>query len=240
MTEGISIAIPTYGYRGKGSEFLQHSLHKISNQTFNNIEVVVSDDSTDDSIYKCLSLYKNLNIKYYKSVDIGLTDRPFKTGMTPNINRAMSMCTKELIHILFQDDFIYDQHSVQSVYTTFKNSDCKWVASGFIQTPDGTTITRTAIPQYHPKIYLGENSMSSPSIITIINDDIELFDEKLLMLMDCEYYKRLELKYGYPAINQHLAVAIRQHPDQISNNEGTEPGLIAKEIDYVRKIYENE
>lgn len=46
----FSISIPTYGYNGKGSEFLNFSLYKLSSQTFKNFEVVISDHSTDNTI----------------------------------------------------------------------------------------------------------------------------------------------------------------------------------------------
>jgi glycosyltransferase involved in cell wall biosynthesis len=46
----FSVAIPTYGYDGKGSDFLNFSLSKLSSQTFKDFEVVISDHSSDDTI----------------------------------------------------------------------------------------------------------------------------------------------------------------------------------------------
>ena len=46
----FSIAIPAYGYDGKGVEFLDYNFEKLSNQIFKDFEVVVSDHSIDDTI----------------------------------------------------------------------------------------------------------------------------------------------------------------------------------------------
>ena len=41
----ISIAIPCYDINGKGGEVLDYSMNIINNQTFKDIEVVISDHS---------------------------------------------------------------------------------------------------------------------------------------------------------------------------------------------------
>ena len=239
MDEGVSIAMPTYGYRGHGAEFLDFSLKKLSSQTFPNFEVVISDDSTDDSIYNVTKKFPNLDIKYHKSRDIELPDRQYKKGMTPNLNRALKQCNREMIQILFQDDFVYDQFSLQKIYTKFKSTNSKWLACAFYCTKDGYNMHRSQIPQYHDEIYLGVNTMSSPSIVSILNNDIILFDEDLIMLMDCDFYKSMAIKFGLPTILDYFAIAIRQHSHQISTNEGTEEGLMDREVQHVKKKYEH-
>ena len=62
----FSIAIPTYGYGGKGSEFLEFSFNKLKNQTFKNFEVVISDHSIDDTI-------KDICDKWSSDLDINYT-----------------------------------------------------------------------------------------------------------------------------------------------------------------------
>ena len=55
----FSIAIPTYGYGGKGSEFLEFSFNKLKNQTFKNFEIIVIENgSTDQSLKKIIKLSK--------------------------------------------------------------------------------------------------------------------------------------------------------------------------------------
>jgi len=106
----FSIAIPTYGYDGKGVEFLEHSLNIISEQTFQDFEIIISDHSTDDTIKDIfLKWEKSLNIKYFRNENgIGI--------ISPNINNAMKNCSGKWIKVLFQDDFLYDKFSLENQF----------------------------------------------------------------------------------------------------------------------------
>ena len=46
----ISIAVPTYEYRGKGVEVLEYAFNTMVKQTFKDFDVVISDHSVDDKI----------------------------------------------------------------------------------------------------------------------------------------------------------------------------------------------
>ena len=48
----ISIAIPVYEMNSTGADFLKLSLSKICEQTFTDVEVVISDHSKDEEIKK--------------------------------------------------------------------------------------------------------------------------------------------------------------------------------------------
>ena len=64
----FSIAIPTYGYDGKGVEFLDYNFEKLNNQVFKDFEIIVSDHSIDDTIKTiCNKWGDTLNIKYYRN-----------------------------------------------------------------------------------------------------------------------------------------------------------------------------
>ena len=237
MDKGISIAIPTYDKNGEGAEFVKFSLDQIQKQTYKDFEVVISDDSDNNNIKNIISKY-NFNIKYYKSKDIALPGKKFKKGNAPNINRAMKRCSKEIIQILFQDDFLRSKNTLQKIIETYQQTNCNWTASSFYETKDGITASRTVKPVYTERIYLGENTMSGPSIISVKNtEDLLLFDENLIVLMDCDYYKRLADKYGYPQIIDFFGIVIRQHAGQITNNLGTDIDFIEREIEYCKSKF---
>jgi hypothetical protein len=62
----------------------------------------------------------------------------------------------------------------------------------------------------------------------------ELFDENLIMLMDCEMYYRLHNKYGEPYIIRDLLVCNRQHKNQLQN---LNQDKLSEEIDYCKNKY---
>lgn len=66
----VSIAIPCYEMKGLGAQFLNESLLKISNQTYKNIQVVISDHSSTNIIENVVNIWlKELNIKYIKNIE---------------------------------------------------------------------------------------------------------------------------------------------------------------------------
>ena len=98
----ISVAIPTYGYDGVGTELLEFNFSKLSVQTYKDFEVVISDHSVDNTIKDVCDKWKDrLNIRH------SFNDRG-RGVISPNINEAMKNCKGQWIKILFQDDFLFD------------------------------------------------------------------------------------------------------------------------------------
>ena len=65
---------------------------------------------------------------------------------------------------------------------------------------------------------MGKNTISSPSVLTIKNEKPLLFDEKLIWLMDVDYYKRCYNKFGNPKIINNINVVNRIGLHQVSNS----------------------
>jgi hypothetical protein len=218
----FSIAIPAYGYNGKGVEFLEHNLSILGKQIFKDFEIIISDHSIDNTIKNVYDKWVDkLNIKYY-SYDKG---RGF---ISPNLNNAMKHCDGKWIKILFQDDFLYDEKSLLSQYEILEdNENIKWLISTFYHSNDGFTFYRLYHPKLSDNIWNGNNTLGNPSNLTIKNEDLIYFDENLNWLVDCEYYYRLFLKYGNPTIINEITVVNRTHgngltdktPQSVKDNE---------------------
>jgi nucleoside-diphosphate-sugar epimerase len=208
----FSIAIPAYGYNGKGKDFLDKNLTILKEQTFEDFEVVISDHSTDDTIKDlCNSWNDRLNIKYIKN-DIG------RGVISPNLNVALKNCSGKWIKILFQDDFLYDNESLVNTYNfILRNKDISWMATNFKHTDDGLNFYRDIYPGWNNTLYIGNNTIGCPSVISIKNKNILLFDESLNWLMDCEYYKRMYDIHGEPSILDKFTVVNRATEDRLTN-----------------------
>lgn len=205
----VSIAIPCYSMGGRGGEFLGYSLTKIENQTHKNVEVVISDHSEDNLVKDVVDLWsKKLNIVYIRN--------DYKRGSSSaNINTAMKHCSGEIIKILFQDDFLYDNDSLTHIVTHFGEST--WMVTSCEHTNDGVTMNRRHVPQYNNQIHLGVNTISSPSVVVVRNNCEVFFDDDLIWLMDVEFYKRLYDKFGEPTILNIVTVVNRLWDSQVSN-----------------------
>ena len=96
MTDLVSIAISTYEANGNGPEFLTRNLKNIINQTYQNIELVISDHSSDNSIKEVCKKFSSQKypIKYVHNPH-------HKGNISQNINNAIKYCNGVYIKILF-------------------------------------------------------------------------------------------------------------------------------------------
>jgi dTDP-4-dehydrorhamnose reductase len=200
----FSIAIPTYGYNGNGVEFLEFSLELLYSQTFKNFEVVISDHSTDDTIKE---VYDKWSDKLKMSYVVNENGRGI---ISPNINNAMKFCKGKYIKVLFQDDFLYDENSLQIQHDFInENEGINWFMTKFFHSNTGTDFYKLYTPRWVDHQWSGHNLMGCPSGLTLKNDSLLFFDEGLNWYMDIDYYQKLYLKYGKPSILDEVTTVNR-------------------------------
>lgn len=206
----ISVAIPTSSMVD-GENLFVRCLESLWNQTYQDFEIIVTDNSDDDLIENICKFYKT-GITYYRN--------PIK-GMAQNTNEAIRRSKGELIKILYMDDYLAHTNSLRKVLTHFTG---EWLVSGCIHN-DGTVLFNPHYPSYSKEITIGKNTVGSPSVLTIRNKDPIFFDENMTWLLDCDYYLRLYAKYGDPTILNDENVVIGLHPAQATHTMGQERKL---------------
>ena len=89
----LSIALCTYN----GARFLREQLQSLADQTLLPSEVVIADDYSTDNTFEIIQEFSNvLNIKYFQN------EKPLK--VTKNFEKAISLCTGDIILMCDQDD----------------------------------------------------------------------------------------------------------------------------------------
>jgi hypothetical protein len=224
----MSVCLPTYDMYGMGHIFLKHSFEILKRQSFTNFDIVISDYSKTSKVKELCDYYKQfLDIKYFKNFDP-------TGGMAANTNNAIKHATGKIIKILFQDDFLYNEKSLETIAENFDLTKDRWLVTACEHSKDGSTFFRPHNAVYNNKVYLGNNTIGSPSVLSIKNDHPLLFDTNLKWLVDCDYYKRCYDIFGKPKIINDITVAIRVGEHQITNTEATK--LLRKnEYAYIRK-----
>jgi len=227
----FSIAIPTWSINGKGAEYLEHSFNIIAQQSFIDFEVVVSDHSEDKDIENICELWKSI-------IKITYVRNSYGRGkIAPNLNNVIKLCKGKYIKILFQDDFLYNVDSLEIIYNCIQSyQDKNWFINACCHTDDCVTMYDKMIPYYHDKIYEGINTISCPTVLTIKNHNVLLFDETLNWLVDVEYYKRLYDKYGYPVIIEDICSVNRNA--EVRTTTMTTEKQKQEEVSRVIKKYE--
>lgn len=79
------------------SEFLYESINSILNQTYQNFEIIIADDSNSTKIQSICQSFNSNQIKYIGNKDT--------LGVAFNIKNAISICNGEYISILNDDDY---------------------------------------------------------------------------------------------------------------------------------------
>lgn len=227
----ISVCIPTYEMKGLGATFLKESLDILDKQTFKDFDVVISDHSINNSIKNLCDQYsKILNIQYYHNTEnLG--------SSSANLNNAIKKATGDLIKILFQDDFLYNNRSLENIVKNFDMEKDNWLLTACTHSQDGINFFRPFYPKYNNLIHLGNNTISSPSVLTIKNEHPLLFDENLLWLMDVDYYKRCYNKFGSPKILNDINVINGIGSYQVSSSLVNIFTKIRELIYIIRKFY---
>ncbi len=232
MKPRFSICIPVWEQHGFGLQYLKELLDSITIQSFKDFEIIISDHSKDDVIkHFVLEVLWN---DYFPAMTYKRYVENYGNGVV-NLNNALKMANGEVIKIMFQDDFMFDRRCLEKFNEAFKYKNNKWAVCGCNHTRDGVNFERFMIPCWNDKLLEGVNTISSPSVLAFRNENLELFDENLTMLMDVEYYYRMDKRYGLPTVIEDCLVTNRCHDNQISSKYS---GNLEEEIKYCKEKYE--
>jgi glycosyltransferase involved in cell wall biosynthesis len=229
----LSIAIPTWECNGRGVEFLDDLLRTIEIQHFKDFEVVISDHSqNDDLIYKIQEFNTKFEIRYFRNEE--------NRGNSPaNLNNAISKCSGEIIKIMFQDDFFYDDEALEKIYYALSDSDRMWLLNGTNHTKDhGNSFYWDFYPQFNDNLLKGVNTISSPSVVAFKKEVDLRFDESLVYFMDLDYYYGMREKYGEPVYYNDILISNRfPHENSISSSITNKEEMMIKETEYCLNKY---
>lgn len=229
----LTVAIPCYEMHGHGHQFLSESLFKLTQQTYKDFNVVVSDHSSNDLIKQIVDYYRRehgLQILYVRK-------EYERDNASSNMNNAIRLANGKYIKLLFQDDFLYDEHALQNTVNAINaNPGCQWLVSASEHSHDGINCVRPFYPRWNDNFLQGVNTISSPSVVTIKNTyDKLFFDLSLCWLMDCDYYHRYRELFGLPVIINEITVVNRLWGNQLTNTLSDEQK--EKDFEFIRKKY---
>lgn len=119
----VSIALATYN----GELYLREQLDSLLNQTYKNIEIVVSDDCSTDGTQSILQEYAHKDKRVYWSVNKN------NQGFISNFSRAVSLCSGEVIFLCDQDDVWYER-KIEKHLERYKDSTIQWAYNEVVVT----------------------------------------------------------------------------------------------------------
>ncbi len=184
----VSICIPTYNQ----PQLLRKALSSIAIQTFQNFEIIISDDTPDDCVKEILNDFNfNNKLHYFHHL------KPL--GAPANWNFAMQHAKGNYIKILHHDDYFTSNLSLQKYVNLLdENPNCNFAFSGTEIELIAFNLKNNHVCSNKEFKYLKKQSsllffnnvIGAPSA-TIIRNNKLFFNENYKWLVDVEWYINL-------------------------------------------------
>ena len=184
----VSVCIPAY----KRSDFLKRLLDSILVQAFRNFEVIVTDDSPDDSVKSLCQQYRtHFSLNYYRN--------PVSLGTPANWNQAISKAKGQWIKLMHDDDWFSDESSLQQFADAIaRNPSASFIFSAYKNVYLDTGHTKNVLLNAfrfrmlckNPVTLFSSNVIGPPSVVIYRNDRAIEYDSRLKWVVDIDFYIR--------------------------------------------------
>lgn len=119
----VSIIVVTYN----SSQTVVETLESMREQSYQNLELIVSDDySLDDTVAICEKWLKENNERFVRTE---LVTASKNTGISQNFNRGLAAATGDWIKTIAGDDALFSYTIEEYIKYTLTNSDVKFLHS---------------------------------------------------------------------------------------------------------------
>ncbi|HEY0676905.1 MAG TPA: glycosyltransferase family A protein [Chitinophagaceae bacterium] len=222
----ISICIPAYRNAG----LLKRLLDSIVIQSYRDFEVIISDDSPDDSIeFLCGSYSDQFLLSYHRN------NEPL--GTPRNWNEAMRKASGQWIKLMHHDDWFESYNSLQQfadVATT--TSEASFIFSAYRNVYDDNRPVKDVMMSRrqlnnisrNPQLLLAKNVIGPPSVVMHKNNKSLQYDEELQWLVDSDFYIRHPGIRNVSYIPDPL-ICIGVQSSQVTTTAFGNPGIEAPE-----------
>lgn len=207
----ISVCVPAY----KNPAYLRRLLDSLTIQGVRNFEVIITDDSPDQSVQDLIGLYsEKLTIRYFKNLT--------PLGTPENWNEAIRQAKGEWIKLMHDDDWFSLDTSLQEYVDAIKqNPRIDFFFSAYNNVAIDTKIEIAAIkpniqaqnhliPEFQDRdnlikkadrfrirqlkqnsvTLLSKNIIGPPSVVIHKSDQKYNYDKNLKWLVDMDFYMR--------------------------------------------------
>jgi|GEM_PF-674595 len=220
----VSICIPAY----KQPEYIERALKSAFEQSFDNYEIIITDDSPDNSVSDIIKNFNDSRIKYFKNIE--------RKGSPENFNTCLEYARGEYIKFLFHDDWFTEKNSLAKFVKMLDDnpdSDFAFCASANCY-PD-TKLKNIYYPVINklnklirdPLFLFSNNIIGSPSATIYRKRVNKKFDKTLKWVVDIDFYINiLSENPKFISCNEPLVSVITGSENQITfscqNNKNIE------------------
>ncbi len=194
MNKLVSICIISYN----SSKTIINTLESIKKQTYSPIELIISDDGSQDNTIEIVNDWLENNKSIFYNTELITVEK--NTGVTANVNRAIKKAQGEFIKDFGADDFLEPDYCEKCIRTFESNDNIQvlFTKVKFIDENGNTTnhdinydfLNLSVEDQFKTIVLNGVPFIPTPSIIyrKSIFEKVGLFDERIPMWEDGPYY----------------------------------------------------
>ncbi|HXB45078.1 MAG TPA: glycosyltransferase family 2 protein [Puia sp.] len=230
MNPLISICIPAY----KRTEFLKRLLDSISIQSFQDFEVIVTDDSPGSDVEQlCIPYKSKFLLSHFRN------NQPL--GTPENWNEAISKATGQWIKLMHDDDWFSGRDSLQAFADRIKaNPHVSFIFSAYskIYLDEAKTediyvpFFRYRLLKKNPVTLLSTNIIGPPSVVLHLNNKKFVYDKKLKWLVDIDFYIRY-LERENPVYINRAIINVGVSAEQVTKETFRVPAIEIPENFYL-------
>ena len=197
MKHLVSVLMSVYN----NEEYIKNTLKSILKQTYNNIEVVIINDASEDKSRYIIKSFKDKRIK--------LIDNKNNLGLAKSLNKGIKKCKGKYIARIDADDLMMPDRIEKQVNFLEKNKDIAVLGTSLILINDKDKIIgKRDYPKTNEdinKTILIRNPLAHPSVM--IRKSMlpkKTYDEKLKTSQDYDIWLRINKKYKIANLPHYL------------------------------------
>ena len=229
----LSVCIPAY----KNPETLKHALHCLQIQTFRDFEVIVTDDSPNNSVenvIRSIDFPADIPLHYFRNNPA--------LGTPENWNEAMRKANGDFILLHHHDDWLTQAQSLEKLIIPLLHHPQAGFSFGMVDIFDTQsqkllyrntlTAEKRKILETQPEQLTVGNFIGPPTAVLFRRNEKLWFDSKIKWLVDTDFFIRLvRLSPVFEYVPEPL-VGIGIHETQVTKSVLKDKNLLLYEYFY--------
>jgi len=222
----VSIIVITYN----SAKYVLETLESAKAQTYQNIELIVSDDcSTDNTIEICYEWIEENKDRFIRTKLITFEKN---TGVAPNCNRGVCASNGEWVKLIAGDDILLLHSIEKNIKYTFLHKKAAFIFSNMfsfncneriekkIEMKSNEDIFNKGYKQQHKHLVMNYNFVYAPTnfMNSIALHKFGLFDENIPMVEDFPFWLKLTKKGEKLYLLNETTVLYRKHNSSINSS----------------------
>lgn len=202
----ISTVIPVHIRSDLDKNFLFRALTSLNSQELKPLEVILSVDKCPDFL-----IFQKEILQAFPGLNLLFIEHPNSLGISKNSNMGIYKASGDFIHVLHQDDWLFDSDIYSLLSATLRNTNRQFLLLS------GMRLNRIYTPRFDLTALVGNNEVGGPTGVIFPNFGDLWFDENLVMLLDVDFVHNLINKFGKPKVIDRVCVEYGVSGDQAQN-----------------------